>query len=192
MTVDPLSGVFAAFGLSASAGLNAYIPLLILSLVARFTDLITLVEPWDALSSWWVIGVLVVLTVIEFFADKIPVVNHINDAIQTFIRPTAGAIAFAASARVVSDVHPILAIVAGLLVAGSVHAAKTAAVRPVVTATTGGVGNIPVSIAEDVAATVVSILAIVIPVLLVMILIVVTAYIIWRIWRRVNLESRGN
>lgn len=190
--MDPLSGVFAAFGLSASAGLNAYIPLLILSLVARFTDLIKLSEPWDALSSWWVIGVLILLTIVEFFADKIPAVNHINDAIQTFIRPTAGAIAFAASAKVVNDVHPILAIVAGLLVAGSVHAAKSAAVRPAVTATTGGVGNIAVSIAEDVAATVVSILAIVIPVLIVMILIVVTAYIIWRVLRRVNMESQGS
>ncbi len=190
--MDPLSGVFAAFGLSASAGLNAYIPLLILSLVARFTELISLNEPWDVLSSWWVIGVLIVLTIVEFFADKIPAVNHINDGIQTFIRPAAGAIAFAASARVVNDVHPILAMVAGLLVAGSVHVAKSAAVRPAVTATTGGVGNIPVSIAEDIAATVVSILAIVIPVLLVMILIVVTAYVIWRVWRRVNLESRAD
>jgi hypothetical protein len=190
--VDPLSGVFAAFGLSASAGLNAYIPLLILSLVARFTDLIDLAEPWDALRSWWVIGVLIVLTIIEFFADKIPAINHINDAIQTFIRPAAGAIAFAASARVINDVHPILAMVAGLLVAGSVHAAKSAVVRPAVTATTGGAGNIPVSIAEDIAATAVSILAVVIPTLIVMILIVVTAYIIWRVWRRVNLESQGN
>jgi hypothetical protein len=52
-------------------------------------------------------------------------------------------------------------------------------------------GNIPVSIAEDVTAVVVSILAIVIPVLLVMILIVVTAYIIWHVWRRVNRESQS-
>jgi hypothetical protein len=189
--VDPLSGVFAAFGLSASAGLNAYIPLLILSLVARFTDLITLAEPWDALSSWWVIGVLIVLTIVEFFADKVPAVNHINDAIQTFVRPAAGAIAFAASARVVTDIHPVLAMVAGLMVAGSVHVAKAVAVRPAVTTTTGGVGNIPVSIAEDVTATVVSILAIVIPALIVMILIVITSYIIWLVWRRVNIESKA-
>jgi len=43
-----------AFGLSTSAGLNAYIPLLIVALLARFTSLVTLNEPWDALSSWWV------------------------------------------------------------------------------------------------------------------------------------------
>jgi len=184
--MDPLSGVFAAFGLAASAGLNAYIPLLILSVVARFTDWISLNAPWDAMSSWWVIGVLAVLSVVEFFADKIPAVNHINDAIQTFIRPTAGAIAFAASANVISDVHPVLAIVAGLLVAGSVHAAKSAAIRPAVTATTGGAGNIPVSVAEDVLATVLSILSVVIPVLIASLLIILTTTFVWWMWRRAN------
>jgi hypothetical protein len=186
--MDPLSGVFAAFGLAASAGLNAYIPLLIMSLVGRFTDWIALASPWDALTSWWVIGVLVVLSIVEFFADKIPAVNHVNDAIQTFIRPTAGAIAFAASANVITEIHPVLAVIAGLLVAGGVHAAKSAAVRPAVTAATGGAGNIPVSIAEDVLATILSILSIVIPVLIASLLIVVTSYIVWWLWRRANAE----
>jgi hypothetical protein len=187
--MDPLSGVFAAFGLAASAGLNAYIPMLILALLARFTDLMTLSTPWDAISSWWVIGVLVVLSVVEFFADKIPLVNHVNDVIQTFVRPVAGAIAFAASANVITDISPILSVVAGLLVAGSVHAAKTAVVRPAVTTTTGGIGNVPVSIAEDLTATVISILAIVVPVLIASILIVVTAYIVWVLWRRANAQK---
>src|SRR4030066_1904876 len=89
--------IFTAFGLSASAGLNAYIPLLVVALLGKFTDLITLSTPWDTLESWWVIGVLVVLSGVEFFADKIPAVNHINDIIQTIIRPVAGAIVFAAS-----------------------------------------------------------------------------------------------
>ncbi|MGB2894747.1 MAG: DUF4126 domain-containing protein [Anaerolineales bacterium] len=187
--MDPLSGVFAAFGLAASAGLNAYIPMLILALLARFTDLMTLSTPWDTISSWWVIGILIVLSVVEFFADKIPAVNHVNDAIQTFVRPVAGAIAFAASANVITEVSPILSIVAGLFVAGSVHAAKSAVVRPAVTATTGGIGNVPVSIAEDVTATIVSILAIVVPVLIASILIVVTAYIVWLLWRRANAQK---
>jgi hypothetical protein len=187
--VDALSGVFAAFGLSASAGLNAYVPLLVVALMARFTDLINLAEPWDALSSWWVIGVLTLLGVVEFFADKIPVVNHVNDVIQTFIRPTAGAILFAASAKVVTDIHPILAIIAGILVAGGVHAVKSAAVRPVVTATTAGTANIPVSVAEDVTATVLSILAVVLPVIIAALIIIVTAFIIWWLWRRANLEK---
>jgi hypothetical protein len=179
-----LFGIFSAFGLSASAGLNAYIPLLVLSLLARFTHLITLKSPWDTLTSWWIIGLLLVLSLVEFFADKIPAINHINDAIQTFIRPTAGAIAFAASANVISGVHPALALGAGLLVAGSVHLVKSAAVRPAVTATTAGAGNIPVSIAEDLISTLVSILSVVVPVVVACLLIIVTAWVVWLLWRR--------
>lgn len=184
--MDTIGGVFAAFGLSASAGLNAYVPLLVVALMTRFTDWIVLAPPWDALSSWWVIGVLIVLGLVEFFADKIPVVNHINDAIQTFIRPTAGAILFAASARVVTEIHPVLAMIAGLLIAGGVHAVKTAAVRPAVTATTGGTANVLVSVTEDVVATVLSILAVVIPVIIASLIILVTAFVIWWLWRRAN------
>ncbi len=106
-----LLGVMTAFGLSASAGLNAYIPLLTVALLARFTNLIALQSPWDTLTSWWVIGVLVVLSAVEFLADKVPAVNHINDIIQTFIRPVAGAILFAASANVITDIHPILSLI---------------------------------------------------------------------------------
>ncbi len=177
--------IFTAFGLSASAGLNAYIPLLMVSLVARFTNWIELSSPWNTLESWWVIGVLVVLSLIEFFADKIPAINHINDIIQTFVRPAAGALVFAASSKV-ADVQPVLAMVAGLLIAGGVHAAKSAAVRPAVTATTGGAGNVPVSIMEDVVSTLLSILAIVIPVLIAAIIILTVSLILWWLWRRSN------
>jgi len=177
--------IFTAFGLSASAGLNAYIPLLVVAFVARFTDWIELGSPWSTLESWWVIGVLIFLSLVPFFADKVPAVNHINDIIQTFVRPVAGAIVFAASAQV-AEVHPILALAAGLLIAGGVHVAKSAAVRPVVTATTGGAGNVPVSIAEDIVSTILSVLAIVIPVLIAAIIILVVSWLIWWMWRRAN------
>jgi hypothetical protein len=184
--VDILSGILSAFGLSASAGLNAYVPLLIVSLMARFTNWIQLAEPWDALESWWVIGALAVLGTIEFFADKVPAVNHINDAIQTFVRPAAGAILFAANTSVISQIHPVVAIIAGLVLAGTVHAVKSAAVRPAITATTGGAGNIPVSIAEDILATVLSILAIVVPVVIAALIIILTSWVVWILWRRAN------
>jgi hypothetical protein len=190
--VFDLLNIFSAFGLSASAGLNAYIPLLMVALLAKFTNLIKLGEPWDLLTNWWIIGLLVVLSVIEFFADKVPAVNHINDAIQSFIRPAAGAVLFAASARVVTDVHPILSLGLGLMVAGGVHTVKSAAVRPAVTATTGGAGNIPISILEDIISTVVSFLSVVIPVLILCILLLVLAYIVWKsIFHRPKLSPRG-
>ena len=179
--MEIITGILSAFGLSASAGLNAYIPLLVVSLLARFTNLIQLNSPWDSLTNGWIIGLLVVLSMIEFFADKIPAINHINDAIQTFIRPTAGAIVFAASAQVVTDINPILSLGAGLLVAGGVHTIKSAVIRPIVTATTAGIGDVPISMAEDFVSTVLSILSIVLPVLILVLIILI---IIWLSGRR--------
>ena len=184
--MDVLTGIFSAFGLSASAGLNAYIPLLSLALLARFTNLIKLSSPWDTLTSWWVIGLLAVLLLVEIFADKVPAVNHINDIIQSFIRPAAGAIAFGAGSGVVSDMHPVLAMALGLLVAGSVHTVKSAVVRPAVTATTGGLGSTPVSVLEDVISTVVSFLSIAIPILVGLLLLVILALITIWLWKRAN------
>jgi hypothetical protein len=96
--------------------------------------------------------------------DKIPAVDTVNDAIQTFIRPAAGAFLFAANASVITEMSPVIALLAGLLLAGGVHATKAAA-RPVVTASTVGTGNWLVSIVEDLIAAVVSVLAILIPIL---------------------------
>ena len=188
--MELLTGIFTAFGLSASAGLNAYIPLLVIGCIAHyFPNLMKLNQPWDTLSNPWIILLLCVLVIIEMLADKIPAVNHINDLIQTVIRPVAGAIAFAASANVVTDVSPVLALAAGLFVAGTVHFTKAGVVRPAVTATTGGAGNVPVSIAEDVVSTVLSILAVILPIIIGTLLIVIAAFIIWRIWGRMNRET---
>jgi hypothetical protein len=184
--MDVIGSLLTALGLSASAGLNAYIPLLIVAVIGRFTNWISLASPWDALESWWVIGALLVLTAIEFFADKVPAVNHINDALQTFVRPVAGGILFAASTNVVTNIHPIVAVIAGLIVAGSVHTVKAAAVRPALTATTGGAANVPASIAEDIAATVLSIVAVVLPVLVAAVIIVAVSLFVWWLWRRSN------
>jgi hypothetical protein len=182
--MELMTGLFSAFGLSASAGLNAYIPLLVVALLARYTNLIHLNEPWDSLTSGWLIVLLVVLSLVEFFADKIPAVNHINDLIQTFIRPTAGAIIFAASANAITDVHPVLSLAAGLLVAGSVHAVKSIAVRPAVTATTAGAGNIPISILEDVISSLLSILSVVLPVVIGLVAVATSVWILLRLRRR--------
>lgn len=187
--MDILFNIFSAFGLSASAGLNAYIPLLTVAVLAKFTNLITLTSPWDTLTSWWVIGVLILLSIVEFFADKIPAVNHVNDAIQSLVRPAAGAIVFAAGSSNIAHVNPVVALIAGLLVAGGVHAVKSLVVRPAVTATTAGVGNIPVSIAEDATSTVVSFLSIVLPVIIVCGFILVTTIIVTKLIFRKHPES---
>ncbi len=185
-----LVNIFSAFGLSASAGLNAYIPLLTISLLARFTNLIQLREPWNVLTDWWIIGILVFLSLIEFFADKVPAVNHINDVIQSFVRPAAGAVAFAASANIITEVHPVLALGMGLMIAGGVHAAKAGLFRPAVTATTGGAANVPVSMAEDFVSFVISVLAVVVPVIVAAIIVMVTAWVI--MWLRHRGDKRSH
>jgi len=121
------------------------------------------------------------LSVVEFFADKIPAVNHVNDAVQTIVRPAAGAIVFAAGSSNIAKVDPVLALIAGLLVAGGVHAVKSLVVRPAVTATTAGVGNVPVSIAEDVTSTLVSVLSIVVPVVIACAIVLITTIIVTRL-----------
>ncbi len=164
-TLTGIFSVLGAFGLSASAGLNAYIPLLVVALLAKFTNTITLASPFDALESWWTIGVLIVLSVVEIVADKVPpAVDHVNDIVQSVIRPVAGgAIIFAASANIITDISPVLSLICGLLVAGSVHATKALVVRPAVNVSTAGVGAPVVSTAEDASAVAISVLSVVAP-----------------------------
>ena len=185
--LEALSSIFTSFGLSASAGLNAYLPLLIVALVARFTDLIRLNAPFDALTNGWVIALLTVLTLIEVLVDKIPVVDTFNDIIQTVVRPAPGAILFAASSNAISDIHPVLALVCGILVAGTVHAAKTTT-RPLVTATTAGTANPIASTTEDIIAGIVSLLSILVPIVA-FILIVIGVWLILRSLRHSRAQA---
>jgi len=187
--MEAILGIFSAFGLSASAGLNAYIPLLVVALMAKYTNLIHLSSPWDTLTSWWIIGLLIVLLIIEFFVDKVPVVHHINDAIQTLVRPAAGAIVFAANTNVIEGVNPVVALALGLLVAGSVHVTKSAVVRPVIGAASAGTANVPVSMAEDATSTAVSVVSLIAPLAVFLILIVFFTWVIYYFLLR---EKPGN
>jgi Domain of unknown function (DUF4126) len=172
-------GLLAAFGLAAATGLNAYLPLLIVGLLARYTDLVALKAPWDALTHPVVLIVIGVLLAIEITVDKIPAVDTVNDVIQTVFRPAAGAILFAASGNVISDVSPVLAMVCGLVIAGGVHTAKAVA-RPAVTAGTMGAGNPVVSLAEDTVSGVTTVVAVVAPVLIMLlVLLAVWLFIRW-------------
>ncbi|MCA9992709.1 MAG: DUF4126 domain-containing protein [Ardenticatenaceae bacterium] len=179
-----LGGIGSAFGLSTSAGLNAYIPLLVVALAAHFPvnePLLKLSEPYDLLGSTWVILVLLILLTIEMLVDKVPAVDSLNDIIQTFIRPAAGAVLFAANAHVITDISPVLALLAGLLLAGGVHTVK-GVVRPAVTASTAGTGNWLVSLVEDIIAFFVSVFSLLLPILAALGLMVLFTllFIFWR------------
>lgn len=178
--IEAFSNIATAFGLSASAGLNAYLPLLVVALTAKYTDLIQLNEPWNVMTSWWVIGALVILLVIEMTVDKIPAVDSMNDLIQTIGRPAAGAVLFAASSGAVGELHPALAFVAGLVLAGGVHTVKSVT-RPAVTASTAGTGNWLVSIIEDILALIGAILSILVPIIIALTVIFLLILFVW--WR---------
>jgi hypothetical protein len=150
--------------------------------LARLTPLITLNEPYDALSNWWVIGTLTVLLIVEVLVDKVPAADTANDIIQTFIRPTAGALLFAATTRTIG-IHPVLAAICGVIVAGGVHAVKAGG-RPAVAATTAGIGNPIVSTIEDVVSLVTSVLAIAAPYLIVALIAISGSLIAWWYMRR--------
>jgi hypothetical protein len=159
-----LINLFSAFGLSSAAGLNAYLPLLAVGLVGRYTDLWQLQAPYDLLTSPMVLLILAVLAVVDFLADKIPVVDHIAHTVGSVIHPVAGAVLFASQSNVFSNIHPVVALGAGVIVAGGFHASRTA-IRPVATATTGGIANPVLSLLEDIVSVIMTVLAILAPVI---------------------------
>ncbi|MFD6678005.1 DUF4126 domain-containing protein [Micromonospora parva] len=185
--------VLTGTGLAASAGLNAYIPLLILGLLGRYTDLIDLPSGWTWLGNGWVIVIMAVLLAVEVVADKVPVVDHVNDVVQTVVRPTAGGLAFGAGSSsetvTVSDPgsffssHQWVPVVTGVLLALGVHLLKSAA-RPVVNAATAGFGAPVASTAEDATSVVVSLVAIILPVLVLVFLVGLFFFTFWFVRRR--------
>lgn len=179
-------------GLSAAAGLNAYIPYLVVALLARFTDVLTLPESYAWIESPWSIAVASVLLLSELVLDKIPVVDHVNDLVATLIRPTVGGLIFAATTSAAEidaspwmQDNPWVGVTLGVVVAGLVHAGKTAA-RPVVNVSTLGVATPVVSAAEDVTSVTLTLVAIFLP-LLVILLVALLGWAlvaIARRWRR--------
>jgi cbb3-type cytochrome oxidase subunit 3 len=180
--------VLTGMGLSASAGLNAYIPLLAVGLLGRFTGLIDLPTSWNWLSNGWVLSILAVLLAVEVVADKIPVLDSFNDMLHTVIRPTAGGLAFGASSEsqtvTVSDpgsffaTHQWVPIAAGAGIALGVHGVKAAA-RPVINVSTFGFGAPIVSTIEDIFSTVMSVIAIVLPFLIIFFLAGIVWFFAW-------------
>ena len=158
------TAILTGIGLAAPAGLNAYVPLLVLALADRATTYVNLSTPYDALSSNVGIAIIVVLLTIEIAVDKVPGLDHANDIVQSFVRPAAGAIVALASTSGLVTVNPAVMVLLGLVLAGSVNAVKVTT-RPVVTVGTGGILNPFVSIGEDVLATFASLAAIFVPAL---------------------------
>ncbi|HHU09265.1 MAG TPA: DUF4126 domain-containing protein [Intrasporangiaceae bacterium] len=178
-------------GLSAAAGFNAYIPFLIVALVAKFTPVLNLPSGFAWMESWWAIGIGTILLIAEVTLDKIPAIDTVNDTIQTVIRPAMGGVIFAATqaaeavdaSQWMQD-NSWVGIVLGVLMSLLVHSGKMAA-RPVINAGTLGAGGPVVSTVEDGASIGLSLIAIFLPLLVIAALALIVWVFVW-LWLKIR------
>jgi len=187
----PLLELITGLGLSTATGLNAFIPLLSIGLLARFTDLVELPAGWAWLSNEWVLVIVGVLLVLEIVADKIPALDHVNDWVQTVVRPTAGGIVFGAGSAsqtaAVTDPASFFAsnawvpIVLGVVISLLVHFAKMGT-RAVANTVTAGAAAPVLSTGEDAMSVGLVFSAVLIP-FFVIVLIAAMAFGAWWLLR---------
>ncbi|MFN8073226.1 MAG: DUF4126 domain-containing protein [Mycobacterium sp.] len=185
--------LMTGFGLASAAGLNAYIPLLSMGLLDRYTNLVHLPAGWSWLSNGWVIGIVAILLLVEIVADKIPALDSVNDTVQTFVRPTSGGIVFgsgtAAQTAAVTDPADFartgqwVPVAIGVVTALVVHLTKSA-VRPAANVATAGVAAPVLSTIEDFTSAGLTFIAILIPALVVVVLIALIWAAVWLLRRR--------
>ncbi|MEV0228813.1 DUF4126 domain-containing protein [Nonomuraea sp. NPDC050786] len=191
--------MFAALtglGLSTAAGLNAYIPLLVVGVLANFTDAVKLPDGYSWLSNWGVLAVIAVLLVAEFVLDKVPAVDSVNDTIQTVVRPASGGVVFSATSAAAEldhstwmAEHPWAGWLLGIVMALAVHAIKATA-RPMINVGTAGVGGPVVSTMEDAGSLGMSVVAVFAPVLVIVALLALAVLAWWAIRRVRRFRAR--
>jgi hypothetical protein len=184
--------LLTGLGLASAAGLNAYIPLLAMGLLGRFTDVINLPPGWAWLENGWVLLIVGALLLVEVVADKIPALDSINDVIQTVVRPTSGGIVFgagtASQTAAIADPGAFatsgqwIPVAIGVVVALVMHLTKTA-VRPVANVATAGVAAPVLSTVEDLTSIGLVLAAILLPVLVLVALLLI-AWAVFALWRR--------
>lgn len=179
-------GLLLGLGLSASTGLNTFLPLLLLSAAARFHVAgIELGGKFDWLTSDAAMITLVIACVIELIADKIPAVDHFLDGAGTFIRPIAGAVA---SASVLTGLDPMVAAILGIIVGAptslGMHTLK-AGTRVASSAATFGCANPVLSIIEDVLSFSLSVISIFLP-FVVPFALALLVFGLWQIVKRIR------
>jgi len=89
--MNPVETLSLALGAGFSSGLNLYATVATLGLLQRY-GVIHLPASLEILAHPWVLGIAAGLYLLEFFADKVPYVDTVWDAVHTFIRPPAAAL----------------------------------------------------------------------------------------------------
>ena len=152
-------------GLAASAGLRAFLPLLVAGAAGRL-GVLELSDSFGWLASTPALVVFGVAVVAEVLGDKFPLVDHALDALHTLVKPVAGTLL---AASVLTELPPleatVLSLVTGGAVSEAVHLTK-AKLRLLSTATTAGIGNPVLSVLEDLAAFAASVAAVLVPLLI--------------------------
>ena len=126
--MEKLHLLSVALGLAALAGVNLYLTVFATGLAIHF-HWITLgpqYQSLEVLGNPWIIGIAGVLYLLEFFADKIPWVDSIWDAVHTVIRPIGGALL---AIQVLGHPSPAFTVIVALLAGGTsllAHTAKAA------------------------------------------------------------------
>jgi hypothetical protein len=198
------------FGLAFASGLNAYLPLLAFTVTARWLHLYKVAPNFAFVTSNWCIALLAILTLLDFVADKIPLLDHGWDSVHTIIRPITGAVVAAAAGNnalsamhitPLASMHPagrtiaalstfplaaigpfVLLLIGGGLAALS-HTAK-ATTRIVSTITTAGLLNIGLSVLEDILVIIFVLLSLFASAVMFVLLIVLILLIVPQIFRR--------
>lgn len=165
-----LSTLALAMGASWVSGINLYAAVATLGLLGRFANL-QLPGELGIVTNWWVIGVALGLYVIEFFADKVPLIDSAWDAVHTFIRVPAGAVLAAAAFGDFDKGVQVIAFLIGGGLAFSSHGTK-AATRAAINTSPEPASNIAASLAEDVVAVGSIVLAWLYPVVVIVIVVI--------------------
>ncbi|HEU4771688.1 MAG TPA: DUF4126 domain-containing protein [Candidatus Udaeobacter sp.] len=150
--MERLDLLAVALGLATLAGVNLYLTVFATGLAIHFhwINLAPQYQSLEVLGNPWIIGIAGALYFLEFFADKIPWVDSIWDAVHTVIRPIGGALL---AIQVLGHPSPALTIIVALLAGGTsllTHTAK-AATRLASNTSPEPVSNIGLSLGEDAA-----------------------------------------
>lgn len=178
-----------SYGLAFASGVNAYLPLLSFAIAARWFHLYKVNPNFSFITQDWFMIILAILAIADIFADKIPVVDHIWDAVHTVVRPIAGAIAASASAGQISGATIPVTLVLGGALAGVTHATK-ATTRVASTATTAGIGNIFLSILEDIGMVITVFLSLFAPYVMVVVLVLFALLVLLTLPRMIRAINR--
>lgn len=182
--MNPVETLGLALGAGFSSGLNLYATIATLGLLQRF-GVIHLPPSLQVLSHPWVLGIAIALYVIEFFADKIPYVDTVWDAIHTVIRPPAAALlAYGAAGGVPPEWRWGAALLAGGVALTS-HGTKASA-RAAVNASPEPFSNWTLSFGEDALAVWLTWMATVHPratIVVVALLIALAVFVLFHLFR---------